>query len=302
MEEYQGKATKVLADLKEQKVSIEDAVTMKAMNGLGTAFATYITILNENARNDKNMPKIDDFFKKLEDEERRMKQGTSTTNTAHQVRGRGGCGGRGGGRGGHGGSQTSGSSTPRCTLCGVNHSSDDECSHKDWDCHACNKKGHWSKNCDYVTKAAKEKAARKGKGKVKESKSNDDSDNDKKNITMATRWISLTNKEPPRMFNNIVLNVSTIKPTVNHVNKGISMLTDLLIDSGATAHMIANWGMFTQFSTEISYYQTGSSEILESSGRGTICIDFNIDGKSLRLHLTDCVCAPDLYYNLISTP
>ena len=133
------------------------------------------------------MPKIDDFFKKLEDEERRMKQGTSTTNTANQVKGRGGRGGRGGGRGGRGGSQTSGSQS-RCTLCGVNHSSDDECPHKDWDCHACNKKGHGSKNCDYVTKAAKEKAAKKGKGKAKESKSkDDDSEDDKKNVTMATR-------------------------------------------------------------------------------------------------------------------
>ena len=104
------------------------------------------------------------------------------------------------------------------------------------------------------------------------------------------------------MFNNVVLNVSTIKPTVNHVNKGMSIPTDLLIDSGATAHMIANRGMFTQFSTEISYYQTGSGEILGSSGRGTICIDFDIDVKSPRLHLTDCVYAPDLHYNLISTP
>ena len=42
------------------------------------------------------------------------------------------------------------------------------------------------------------------------------------------------------MFNNIVLNMSTIKLTVNHVNKDISMLINLLIDLRVTAHMIIN--------------------------------------------------------------
>ena len=47
------------------------------------------------------------------------------------------------------------------------------------------------------------------------------------------------------MFNNIVLNILTIKLTVNHVNKDISMSTDLLIDSKVIMHMIANQRMFT---------------------------------------------------------
>ena len=56
------------------------------------------------------------------------------------------------------------------------------------------------------------------------------------------------------MFNNVVLNMLMIKLTVNHVNKDISMSTDLLIDLEVTVHMIINWKMFTQFSTEIFYY------------------------------------------------
>ena len=59
--------------------------------------------------------------------------------------------------------------------------------------------------------------------------------------------------------------------------------------------------MFTQFSTKIFYYQTKSDEILESFRRNTICIDFDIDDKSLHLNLINCVYASDLYYNLIST-
>ena len=60
---------KILADLKKQKMSIEDVIIIKIINSLETTFVTYITILNKNVWNDKNMSKIDDFFKKLEDEE-----------------------------------------------------------------------------------------------------------------------------------------------------------------------------------------------------------------------------------------
>ena len=42
------------------------------------------------------------------------------------------------------------------------------------------------------------------------------------------------------MFNNIIYNMLMIKLTVNHVNKDILMLTDLLIDLKVTVHMIVN--------------------------------------------------------------
>ena len=112
--------------------------------------------------------------------------------------------------------------------------------------------------------------------------------------------MSLTNNQLSRMFNNVVLNILIIKLTVNHVNKDILMLTDLLIDLRVTAHMIVNQRMFTQFSTKIFYYQTKSDKILESFRRDTIYINFDINNKSLYLNLTNCVYTSDLHYNLIS--
>ena len=87
MKKYQSKTIKVLADLKEQKVTIEDTVIIKAMNDLETAFFTYIMILNENTHNDKNMSRIDKFFKKLENKEYHMNQSKtlSGNNTAITV-------------------------------------------------------------------------------------------------------------------------------------------------------------------------------------------------------------------------
>ena len=42
------------------------------------------------------------------------------------------------------------------------------------------------------------------------------------------------------MFDNVVLNMSTIKSTVNYINKDILMSTDLLIDLRTIVHMIVN--------------------------------------------------------------
>ena len=42
------------------------------------------------------------------------------------------------------------------------------------------------------------------------------------------------------MFNNIVLNMLIIKLIVNHFNKDILILMNLLIDLKVTAHMIVN--------------------------------------------------------------
>ena len=250
---------KILVNLKKQKMFIKDAVIIKIMNNLEITFVTYIIILNENIWNNKNMSKIDNFFKKLEDEKYWMKQSnTSMINTVNQIQDcedcedyedYNDCDDE------RDKSIISESSTSYCTSCDDSHSSNIECLHKYWDCHVCNKKSHESKNCDYVIKATKEKTAKKNKNKIKvlKSNNNDDSDDDKKNITMITRWIDLINKKS-RMFNNIILNMLMIKLIVNHVNKDILMSMNLLIDLEVTAHIIVNWRIFTQFSTKIFYY------------------------------------------------
>ena len=55
-------------------MSIKDIVIIKIINDLETMFIIYITILNKNIWNNKNIFKIDNFFKKLENEECWIKQ------------------------------------------------------------------------------------------------------------------------------------------------------------------------------------------------------------------------------------
>ena len=79
--------------------------------------------------------------------------------------------------------------------------------------------------------------------------------------------------------------------------------TSLILDSGATAHLVANQEMFIEFTSGISTYQTGSDQVLMSPGFGKICVVLDIGaGITNTLMLTNCIYAPDLDYNLISTP
>ena len=134
MKKYQDKIMKILADLKKQKISIKDVIIIKIMNSLEITFVIYIMILNKNTQNNKNMSKIDDFFKKLENKECQIKQSnTSTTNIVYQVQDCEDCedckdyDNHDNKRDK---STTSESSTSHYTLCGDNYNNNIKCSHK----------------------------------------------------------------------------------------------------------------------------------------------------------------------------
>ena len=134
MKKYKVKIIKILADLKKQKMSIKDIIIMKIMNSLETAFVTYIIILNKNTQNDKNMFKIDDFFKKLKDEEHQIKQSnTSIINIVNQIQDCKDCEDHED-HSDHDNkrdkSTTSKSNTSYYTSCGDSHSNNIKCSYK----------------------------------------------------------------------------------------------------------------------------------------------------------------------------
>ena len=118
--------------------------------------------------------------------------------------------------------------------CGCEAHGDKYCFHKKWECYTCNKEGHLGRHCEFITNAAS-KAINKG------AKVNGNGGN-KKNIVLAVTTV-----------NNMV---------INRVFK--IALTSLILDSGATVHSVANKGMFTDFTGEISTYQTSSQSLSAS--------------------------------------
>lgn len=122
----------LLEELNDASITIQDHVTVKIIKSLGPKFETYVTVLNEKARNENKLPDLDLLLKSLEEEELRMTGKTSLSNVQTSSSGgssQGGSGGQGrGGRGGRGGN----SSTPE---------------YKDITCHRCQKTGPIASHC-----------------------------------------------------------------------------------------------------------------------------------------------------------
>ena len=70
----------ILKELQDTAIIIKNHVTVKVINSLGPKFETYITVLNEKARNEKSLPNLDSVLKSLEKEEIYMTAKTSLSN------------------------------------------------------------------------------------------------------------------------------------------------------------------------------------------------------------------------------
>ena len=68
------KIIKILEEIKELDITMEEMVTIKLMNGLGSLFEIYLIILNQKIRDNNKLPNLQAFFANLEDEEDYMKQ------------------------------------------------------------------------------------------------------------------------------------------------------------------------------------------------------------------------------------
>ena len=90
------KVVKILEEIKELDITMEEMVTIKLMNGLGSSFETYLTMLSQKARDDNKLPDLQALLSNLEDEEHRMKQTTKVNLTQSQSTSLGGALSRGG--------------------------------------------------------------------------------------------------------------------------------------------------------------------------------------------------------------
>ena len=79
---------------------------------------------------------------------------------------------------------------------------------------------------------------------------------------------------------------------------------DLLIDSGATTHIICNKDLLHEgtFRSENCCLETGSGEVLPIEGKGSLLVSLdNGNGGVTDLILTNVLFSPDLKFNLICT-
>ena len=78
------KIVKILKEIKELDITMEEMVTIKLINSLGSLFETYLIMLSQKARNNNKRSDLQVFLSNLKDQECRMKQTTKINPTQSQ--------------------------------------------------------------------------------------------------------------------------------------------------------------------------------------------------------------------------
>lgn len=73
MAEYRSEYYALKASIKEQSITIEDALKIWMLNNLGPAFKTYLTVVNDWMRKDEKLEEDEVLFKAIEEEETRIR-------------------------------------------------------------------------------------------------------------------------------------------------------------------------------------------------------------------------------------
>ena len=243
MAEYRSKYYALKASIKEQSITIEDALKIRMLNNLGPAFKTYLTVVNDRMRKDEQLEEDEVLFKAIEEEETRIKaESKASANfaaTKSHSKPQGGAAPKG---------KKEFVEWPKCRKCGCKHLADQACKHANEECDKCHKKGHISRFHDSYTSL--------NKGKSPQGPGNASSSDFKKNVSCVTQI--LANK----MFET-------------------GVTRKIIADSGTTQHLIANRDLIRDYYDDYSEYQTGSGEVLPSYGKGTLLLP--LDNGFLRL-------------------
>ncbi len=83
------KIVKILEEIKELDIIMEEMVTIKLMNGLGSLFEIYLIMLSRKAKDDNKLPDLQALLSNLEDEECRLKKTTKVNLAQSQSSGSG---------------------------------------------------------------------------------------------------------------------------------------------------------------------------------------------------------------------
>ena len=267
IEEYGSLVRDIKSEIMDISLSVEQIIVLKLLNGLGTSFSTYLTILNEQARREEKFPALDELLKNLEDEESRVRQ--DPTVIANMLKAKKKAKNN---PSGEESEEDKGKEKDKCERCGKKHSG--KCKHSNSICNGCGKKGHLERVC-----------------KSKEKNGSNDASKSKNEVVCAIKaYLGTTQGEPL---------ICMAKSHPNTPNP-----SELLLDSGATAHIICNKHLFKEgaFRSETGFLETGSGEVLPTEGKGSLLIPLD-DGKGrfTDLILTDVLYASRLKFNLIST-
>ena len=256
----------ICEQIDDHKIDYKEAVLLKVLNNLEPAYDNFLLILSSKICDaSNNTPySVEQIWKDLEAEESRLETKAKVQANAAKT---GSYDNRSGGShdGGNSSNSNNGNNSSNqkaCKKCGCIHNPDSLCRHVELTCNTYSVKGHISPNYEKWCKA-----------NGKEEKKSKDKDKEGNTVTtvscLSMHAINLHSKGPPSKF---------------------------ILDSGTTAHLIANKDLIHNYYKDFEQYQTGSGKCLPSYGKGKLFIPLD----SANLAVNNVLYAPDLGYNLIS--
>ena len=294
---------------------MKDLVVIKALNSLGSNFETYITIVNNKAREEEKLPELETLLKNLEEEENRNKLANLNFTRHNSDTTRGGRSPRGG-RGGHGdrGGRNSFSSNAKgdkdesgvpkdCRYCGTKHVlGKKHCPDKDVTCDNCNRKGHKKKRCireggnmhrKEVNSVQTDEGAQTPQQHIGHIQAPKDL-----TYTEEVEDISPTSEPLHIHIGNLKVGAHKAEIRLNKMYVHTVGYGVWILDSGATHHCTGNKALFSKLKPVNEVANTASGEKLAVEGVGIIPVHLP---NGHELHLTNAMFIPSLTVSLIST-
>ena len=233
MAKYCSKYYALKTSIKEQSITIKDALKIPMLNNLGPVFKTYLTIVNDQMQKDEKLEENEVLFKAIEEEKTRIKAkhkaSANFASTKSNAKPKKKAAKR----------KKEFVEWPKCKKCGCKHLADQACKHANEECDKCHKKGHISRFHDSYTSL--------NKGKTSQSPATASTSDFKKNVSCVTQIVA------NKMFET-------------------GVTRKIIADSGTTQHLIANRDLIRDYYDDYSEYQTGSGEVLPSYGKGTLLL------------------------------
>ena len=277
--EFISKIRDISAEITDLNITMDEAITIHALNSLDTHFKSYLAILSHDSREKEHLPTLEVLAKALEDEELLLaNQDRATANYSKREKKSGGDSGNKKKAGKNSNSSTStDKETSKCTKC--------QCWMDKMTCNGCGKIGHIKKFC-------------------KKNKINQESETTTPEVT--TSALSCFNtKITPTPTNEveerkgmgavhlICKTGATVDPVIN---------PRVIIDSGATDHFFSNRDFFSTYTEYYHEFQTDPGQVLPAFGYGDVVLNMVQQDKNINvLTVKNISWALDLGHNLLST-
>ena len=232
MAEYRSKYYTFKASIKEQNITIEDALKIRMLNNLGPTFKTYLTIVNNQMQKDEKLKEDEVLFKAIKEKKTRIKAKhkafanfASTKSNAKPKKGASK-------------EKKKFVKWPKYKKYGCKHLADQVCKYANEKCDKYHKKGHISHFHDSYIFLNKEK----------------------------------TPEGPATSSSDSKNKVSCVTQVVANTIFETGVTRKIIADLGITQHLIANCELIRDYYDDYPKYQTKSGKVLSSYRKSTLLI------------------------------